>query len=129
MDQEKMADELKRLLEKLETLDPTTEDYSTAVKNYHELMKTLHEELEACDSDLDHSLKRELDKSRLELNKLEEKNRNRQATVDAILSVVKIGLSIVGTIGAIVVTGSLEESTILSQKCFGLVRGLMPGIK
>lgn len=129
MNQEEMASELQRLLEKLKTLDPTTEAYSTAVKNYHELMKTLHEELDACDSDLDHSLKRELDKSRLELNQLEEKNRARQAKVDTIISVVKIGMSVAGTIAAIIVTGSLEESTILSQKCFGLVRGLLPGIK
>lgn len=129
MNQEEMATELQRLLDKLAKLDPTTEEYSTAVKNYHELMKTLHEELEACDSDLDHSLKRELDKARLELNQTEEKNRARQAKVDAILGIVKIGCSIAGTIAAIIVTGSLEESTILSQKCFGLVRGLLPGIK
>lgn len=129
MNQEDMALELQRLLDKLETLDPTTEEYSTAVKNYHELMKTLHEELEACDSDLDHSLKRELDKARLELNQTEEKNRNRQAKIDAALSITKTVLSVVGTIAAIIVTGSLEESTILSQKCFGLVRGLLPGIK
>lgn len=128
MSQEDMAKELQRILGILEELDPTSEKYSTAVKNYHELMKTLHEELESCDSDLDHSLKRELDKARLELNKLEEKNRMHQAKVEAILGIAKIGLTVAGTLAAIIVTGSLEESTILSQKCFGLVRGLMPKI-
>lgn len=128
MSQEEMAKELERILEKLKTLDPTTEEYSTAVKNYHELMKTLHEELEACDADLDHGLKRELDKARLELAKIEERNRVHQARMDAILGLVKIGLTVSGTLAAIIVTGSLEESTILSQKCFSLIRGLAPRV-
>ena len=128
MSQEEMAKELERILEKLKTLDPTTEEYSTAVKNYHELMKTLHEELEACDADLDHGLKRELDKARLELAKIEERNRVHQARMDAILGLVKIGLTVSGTLVAIIVTGSLEESTILSQKCFSLIRGLTPRV-
>ncbi len=128
MSQEEMANELTRILEKLETLDPTTEAYSIAVKNYHELYKTLHEELEACDSDLDHRLKRELDKERLELSKIEERNRAKQARNDAIWGLAKIGVTGVMTLAAIIVTGSLEETTILSQKCFGFIRALTPKV-
>lgn len=128
MNQEEMANELERILEEMKHLDPATEKYKFAVSNYHELMKALHEELEACDSDLDHTLKRELDKARFELSKSEEKNRVHQAKVDALIGLGKVGLTILGTVLAIVVTGSLEESTILSQKCFGLVRGLLPKV-
>lgn len=128
MNQEQMANELDRILGELTNLDPASEKYSTAVKNYHELMRTLHEELESCDSDLDHSLKRGLDKARLELNQLEERNRVRQARLDTIVGFAKIGLSVAGTLAAIIVTGSLEESTILSQKCFSFIRNLTPKV-
>ena len=126
MSQEEMANELERILEQLKTLDPTKDDYSTAVKNYHELFRTLHEELEACDSDLDHTLKRELEKAKLELSKTEEENRAKQAKRDALWGLVKIGASGVVALAAIVATGSMEQSTILSQKCFSFIRALMP---
>ena len=128
MDLDEMLEELNRVREKIKDLDPTSEAYSTGVKNLHENQKMLHEELEARDSELDHELKRELDKAKLELSQVEERNRMNQGKWDAILGVVKIGLTVCGTIAAIIVTGSLEESTILSQKCYGLVRGLMPRV-
>ena len=126
MDLDEMLEELTRLQEKLKTLDPTTEAYSVAAKNYKTLVDTLHSELEARDSELDHEAKRELDKAKLRLNEIEEKNRVRQGTWDAILGVGKLVLSVAGTFGAIILTGTMEESTILSQKCFSLIRGLLP---
>lgn len=126
MDLDEMLEEITRLQGELKKLDPKTEAYSTAVKNYHELMKTFHEELESRDSDLDHSLKRELDKARLELSKVEEKNRVTQGRWDVVVNVLKIAGSVAATFGAIILTGSLEETTILSQKCFSLVRNVLP---
>lgn len=126
MDLDEMLEEITRLQGELKKLDPKTEQYSTAVKNYHELMKTFHEELESRDSDLDHSLKRDLDRARLELSQTEERNRVRQGRWDAILNVLKVVGSVGATFGAIILTGSLEESTILSQKCFSLVRNVLP---
>lgn len=128
MNQEDMANELERILKILEKLDPSSEQYSTAVKNYHELQKALHEELEACDADLDHRLKRELDKARQELNEKESKERSKQVKIDAILGLTKIGLSVAGTLAAIALTGSLEESTILSAKCLSWIKGISPRI-
>ena len=126
MDLDEMLEELERLQKELTKLDPKTEEYTVAAKNFKTLSETLHSELEARDSELDHSLKRDLDKAKLELSKVEEKNRVRQGRWDAILGFAKVGVSVVGTLAAILLTGSLEESTILSQKCFSLVRGLLP---
>ena len=128
MNQEDMAKELAKILEELSKLDPKSEQYTTAVRNYHELQKAFHEELEACDSDLDHRLKRSLDKARQELNEKEVENRLRQAKMEAIIGLAKIGLTVVGTLAAIVLTGSLEESTILSSKCLAWVKGIAPRI-
>ena len=126
MNQEELANEIDRILEILRTLDPTSPAYTTAAKNYHEMMSTLHEELEECDSELDHKLKRELDKARFEQSKIEEANRSKEAKREAILNLAELGIKIGGVLAAIIVTGSLEETTILSKNGFSLVRTLLP---
>lgn len=122
MSQEDMAKELDRILEKLRELDPTTEAYSFGIKNYHELMKTLHEELDACDSDLDRRQKRYVEQKRAELAEREERNRRIQFIVDSILRVSGKAVSAGMLLGGIILTGTLEQNTILSSKCFSLVQ-------
>ena len=126
MDLDEMLEELNRLQKVMKKLDPSTEAYTIVAKNFHELSKVVHEELESRDSELDHDLKRENDKARLELSKIEERNRKNQGIWDTILGFAKIGGSIAGTLAAILLTGTLEESTILSQKCFSLIKGVLP---
>lgn len=128
MSQEDMANELSRILEEMRKLDPTTEKYKTTLDNYSKLMHTLHEELESCDSDLDHALKRKIDEAMLDLKRMEAKNSTKQAKLEVWLGLIKIGLAILGMLGAIIITGSLEQSTILSQKCLSFVRMLMPKV-
>lgn len=126
--QEAMMNELDRILEELKKLDPTTEKYKIGMACYHELMTAFHEELEACESDLDHSLKREVEKERLVLSKKEERNHRIQIIVEAIVGLLKIGLTIAGTLIGVVLTTSLEETTILSQKGFNWILRLTPKI-
>lgn len=146
MNQEEMANELERVLEILKTLDPTSKEYTEANRNYHELLKAFHEELSACDADLDHRLKRELDKAeqtrreketeekveldkiRQQLNEREAADRLKMAKFDAIIGLAKIGLTVSGTLAAIVLTGTLEESTILSAKCLSWIKGIAPRV-
>lgn len=128
MNQEAIAEELERLRQKLEELDPASQEYSTIVKNYHELMKCLHEDLAACDADLDHQLKRKLDKANQELKEKEAADRVRMSRTEALCGLGKVGLMIVGTLGSIILTGSFESTQILSSKCLSWIRGLTPRI-
>ena len=129
MGQDEMAKELDRMLSILRELDPTSEKYTEGRKNYQEMFKTLHEELDACEADLNGRHKRELDKARLELERLEEMHRNKQATRELILGLVKLVLSIVGILAAIILTGSFEQTSILSQKCFSLIQQIIKFLK
>ena len=129
MNQEEMANELDRILEDLKKIDPTSEKYTEVRKNYQEMFRTLHEELEACEADINGRHKRELDKARLELERLEEMHRNKQATRETVLGLVKLLLTIVGILVAIILTGSFEQTSILSQKCFTLIQQIIKFLK
>lgn len=129
MSQEEMANELDRILEDLKKIDPTSEKYTEVRKNYQEMFRTLHEELEACEADINGRHKRELDKARLELERLEEMHRNKQATRETVLGLVKLLLTIVGILVAIILTGSFEQTSILSQKCFTLIQQIIKFLK
>ena len=129
MSQEEMANELDRILEDLKKIDPTSEKYTEARKNYQEMFRTLHEELEACEADINGRHKRELDKARLELERLEEMHRSKQATRETVLGLVKLLLTIVGILAAIILTGSFEQTSILSQKCFTLIQQIIKFLK
>ena len=126
--QEDMANELSRILEKMSDKEPDTESYTKMKTNFCDLAKVFHEDLAAADDDLDHRLKRELDRANQELNERKARDAMRQAKMEAIVNLAKSGLMIVGTFGCIVLTGSLEESTILSSKCLSWIKGIAPKI-
>ena len=128
MNQERMANELGRILDAIEKLDPTTREYADAMKNYHELLTAFHEDLESSDADLNNRLKRELDKAKQDLAEKEAADRMRQAKIEAVIGLAKVGLTVSGTLAAIVLTGSLEESTILSSKCLSWIKGIAPRV-
>lgn len=135
MNQEDMANELSRILGIMCGLDPTTEKYGDTLDHYSKLMDTFHKELASCDSDLDHRTKRKVDEKMIELKEVELKLREmdtkdnmKKAKREAWFSLIKIGLVILGMLLGIIITGSLEQSTILSQKCLSFVRMLAPKI-
>lgn len=124
--QDSMLQELERLLDKIKGLDPTTKEYTEAMKNYHELLTAFHEEWKVRDDDLNNEQKRELDKAKQALAEKEAADRRFQAKLEAIMGLAKIGLTVSGTLAAIVLTGSLEESTILNNKCLSWVKMIAP---
>lgn len=146
MNQEEMAKELDRIQEVLKNLDPTTEAYTVANKNYHELLRAFHEESAACNADLDSRHKRKMEEAdferreketvakieqeqkRQELAEKEAKDKLKAAKMDAIIGLAKIGLTIGGTAVLVVVTGKLEETTILSNKCLAWIKALQPRV-
>jgi len=126
MNQEKMANELDRILEKLTKVDPLSEQYTKGVKNFGDLMDALHKELRSCDESLANDQKRAIDKDKLELEKDKEKHAQIQARREAILSIIKQILVIFGMAGCIVLTVFFEQSSIISQKAFSFIKFFKP---
>ena len=131
--QERLMEEMERVLEKLKGLDPTSETYGLVLRYYRELEKALHEDLSACEEDLNGRLQRSLKQAEQELNlrkqelaEQEAGNRLRTAKMEAIFGLAKTALTIIGTIVAILVTGSLETTSILSSKCLSWIRAIIP---
>ena len=117
-------EELERIFKHLQKLDPSSEVYGVVRKNYEGLLDALHSDMSACEEDLNGRLQRELkraemelDKQKLEASERDSRNRIRIAKTEAIFGLAKIALMIIGTLLAIALTGTLEESTILSTKC------------
>ena len=128
MDLDKLYEEKERLEEVLVGLDPTTETYAVVQKALDKNLDMIHKAEEAEQSRLDHLHKRDTDERRLEQSEIEEDHRVIQAKKDTAWGVVKHAASIAGTIGGIIILGILENSTIISQKGFSLVRVLMPKV-
>ena len=128
MNQEDMAKELDRILEFLRELDPSSKEYSEGMVNYHKLWNAFHEEAEACDADLNNRQQREINNKKLLLAEKEARDRVRMAKFEAILGLAKIGLTITGTLAAILLTASCEQGVILSNKCLTWVKAIAPRI-
>ena len=128
MDFDDILEELNRVKKEMLAAKPGTESYNVLLRDFNMLGEMLHRELESRDSQLDHEVKRRVEEATAELDALKEDNRRKQTKLELWFSVVRIILTAIGTIAAIIVTGSLEQSSILSQKCFSLIRTLMPKI-
>lgn len=125
MDFDDILEELNRVKKEMLAAKPGTEDYNALLRNFNMLGEMLHRELESRDSQLDHEVKRKVEEATAELDALKEENRTKQTKLELWFSVVRIILTAICTIAAIIVTGSLEQSSILSQKCFSLIRTLI----
>ena len=136
MIQEEMADELARILGIMCKCEPTTENYGIILDRFSKLMSTFHKELESCNSDLENSSKLKLDEMTLkakelemELRAMEAKENVKRAKREAWFGLIKIGLAILGMLLGIILTGSLEQTTILSQRCLSFVGKIFPALK
>lgn len=126
--QEEMLKELERIFEKIQGLNPADKEYTDALKNYHELLNAFHEDCKVRDDDLNNELKRKLDEAKQALAEKEAADRLKQAKMEAVIGLAKIGLTVTGTLAAIVLTGTLEETTILNKTCLGWVKAITPRI-
>lgn len=128
MDMEDMAKELDRLQELLKETDPLSNDYAVILNRYEQLMKVFHSEQEACDADLDHRTMRELNGNKQAMSEYEIRSKVKIAKMEAVFGLAKTVLTISGTLAAIILTGSLEETTILSNKCLAWIKSITPKI-
>lgn len=125
--EEKLMAEIDRLLTKVADLEPGSEKYNHLVQIITSLAKVLHDDMSACEADLNGRHKREMDKKELELNRQKVRDAYRQARRDAWLTLGKTGLTIIGIIVSILITGSLEQSTILSKTALSFIKWLKLG--
>ena len=125
--EEKLMAEIDRVLVKTAGLEPGSEEYDHMIKITESLAKVLHADMEACEADLNGRHKREQDKQELELNRQKARDAYHQARRDAWLTLGKTGLTIIGIIVSILITGSLEQSTILSKTALSFIKWLKLG--
>lgn len=125
--EEKLMAEIDRVLTKTADLEPGTPEYDHMVQIAASLAKVLHDDMSACEADLNGRHKREQDKKELELNRQKARDAYRQARRDAWLTLGKTGLTIIGIIVSILITGSLEQSTILSKTALSFIKWLKLG--
>ncbi len=125
--EEKLMTEINRVLTEVAGLEPGTEKYNRLIGNVTDLAKVLHADMDACEADLNGRHKRELDKQELEFNRQKARDAYRQARRDAWLVLGRTGLTIIGIIVSILITGSLEQSTILSKTALSFVKWLKLG--
>ena len=124
--QEQMLEEIGRILGKMCTLEPDSEEYTNMRKNLNELMDAFHKDLEVTNSDLAFERKWKLDQARQALDEEKMKGDLKRAKMEAIIGLLKTILLIGGTLASIVLTGFLEESTILSSKCLSWIKAIIP---
>lgn len=124
MDLDEIMAEMGRVFGVMKSIDPSTEKYWTTLRNYHDLSKSFQEELEARESELNHKQKRELEKAKQKLAEADTEIRARQVKWDGQIKLMLGLFSVISTFGAIVLTGTFEQSTILSAKCLGWIKAL-----
>lgn len=133
--QEKIMEELDRLMDKLQQQDPTGEVYGLLLDRYNKLVKMLHEDSSSCEAELNGKIEREikrveeeLAKRKQDLSEKESYDRRKMEKIEAAIGLAKTILTIVGTLAGILLVGSLETTTILSSKCLALVKVLFPKV-
>lgn len=133
--QEKIMEELDRLMDKLNQEDPTGEIYGLVLDRYNKLIKALHDDSSSCEAELNGKIERELkrveqelEKRKQDLSEKESDNRMKMAKIEAAIGLAKTILTILGTLAGILLVGSLETTTILSSKCLALVKVLFPKV-
>jgi len=126
MEIQDLLNELGRLLGELNKLDPASKEYADTRTNFCELLDAFHAECKLRDEDLNSELKRKLEEAKQRLAEKEAADRLKIARLEALISLAKIGLTVTGTLAAIVLTASLEEGTILSKTCLAWIKAILP---
>lgn len=124
MNQDEMAQEMDRLMEQIKACEPGSEKQVQLWKVYEIVQKLFHASLEACEEDLNNRQARELNERKQSAAEIEMRNRVRMAKIEALVGLGKVLLTGVFTLAAIVLTGALEETTILSSKCLAWIKNL-----
>jgi hypothetical protein len=119
---EDMVQEENRIRKLLEKAVPGTTEYQNLKNDLTDIVKMRVEAQKVEDLKVDQNFKRDLEERRM-LGELD----NQKSEIEArrrhdILDIAKVGLAILGSLAGIVLTGHLEETQILSQKCFSWIQ-------
>ena len=143
MDHDKLVEELTRLQNLLNTLEPTSEEYSVVADRMVKLAKLGIELDDACDKQLERQDKLDLERYKIDKEfefkekELELKNgieamkiednaadaaeRRRTEKRQALWELIKIALQLGGSAALICVTGKIEQGVILGHNKWSLI--------
>ena len=143
MDHDKLVEELTRLQNLLNTLEPTSEEYMAVEDRMVKLAKLVIELDDACDKQLERQdkldlerykidkefefkdkeleLKNGIEAMKIEDNAVDAAERRKVEKHQAYRELIKIGLQFAGSIAMIVVTGKIEQGVILGHNKWSLI--------
>lgn len=118
---ERLMEEEDRIRGMLEKAVPGTTEYQNLKNDLLDIQKARVELQKADDQRVDQNWKRELEENRAIAEEKaaaeEAKAKKRHDWTD----VLKTSIAVLGTLVGIVITGHMEETQILSQKCWSLI--------
>lgn len=119
---EDMIQEEERIRKMLEKAVPGTTEYQNLKNDLTDMVKMRVEAQKMEDIKVDQNFKRDLEERKM-LGELTNQSQEIEARKrHDILDIAKVGLAILGSLAGIVLTGHLEETQILSQKCFSWIQ-------
>lgn len=119
---EDMIQEEERIRKMLEKAVPGTTEYQNLKNDLTDIVKMRVEAQKMEDIKVDQNFKRDLEERKM-LGELTNQSQEIEARKrHDILDIAKVGLAILGSLAGIVLTGHLEETQILSQKCFSWIQ-------
>ena len=125
--EEKLMNEIDRVLTTMGGLEVDDPKYEKLLNIATKLGENLHADMKACEEDLNGRHKRRQEEQEFELNKKKARDAFKQARRDAWLTLGKTGLTIIGIIASILITGALEQGTILSKTALSFIKWLKLG--
>lgn len=119
---EDMIQEEERIRKMLEKAVPGTTEYQNLKNDLTDMVKMRVEAQKMEDIKVDQNFKRDLEERKM-LGELTNQSQEIEARKrHDILDIAKVGLAILGSLVGVVLTGHLEETQILSQKCFSWIQ-------
>ena len=122
MDRDKVDQELERLQNLLSTKDPSSEEYSLILKQVIAWTKLALEVDKAHDDNIERHDKYMLEVDKYKLDIEQAARRKREALLQVLIDIAKIGFSTLMTVVTILVTGRIESSVIIGQHKWSLIQ-------
>lgn len=125
---EQLVEEFNKLTERLSSYMPGSKEYAETFEAIQAIHKLLIEDERIFNDWRDKNRRFDLDVERLEVDRIEATAKARLARLELYGRLIGIGFSIAGAILCIILTGFMEQNSILSQKCFSFIGKLLPKV-
>lgn len=126
MDKEKLEALIEKLQDKLEKLEPTSDEYKSVQNALKEAHEMLLKEERAADERSDREKKYELEKDRLDLEVEEAAEKVKQAKKDNIWSFIGKAFGGAVSIALVFLLDEVKRESIIDKDQFSVARGWFP---